>query len=61
VRVRYLLAGEQIDTILDVRRIGGRWYLEDYLRNAEASLEGPAARAPALPAAASSPSTAASP
>ena len=61
VRVRYLLAGEQIDTILDVRRIGGRWYLADYLRNAEASLEGPAVRPPALPAAASTPSTAPSP
>ncbi|WP_237577695.1 hypothetical protein [Noviluteimonas dokdonensis] len=61
VRVRYLLGGEQIDTLLDVRRIDGRWYLEDYLRNAEASLDGPAAAAPALPGAASTPATAASP
>ncbi|MUV13230.1 hypothetical protein [Noviluteimonas gilva] len=61
VRVRYLLAGEQVDTVLDVQRIGGRWYLADYLRNAEASLEGPAVRAPGLPAAASTPSTAPSP
>jgi hypothetical protein len=61
VRVRYLLAGEQVDTILDVRRVGGRWYLADYLRNAEASLEGPTVRAPTLPAAASTPSTAPSP
>jgi hypothetical protein len=49
VRVRYLLAGEPIDTVLDVRRIGGRWYRADYVRNAEASLEGPVARAPTVP------------
>ena len=61
VRVRYLLAGEGIDTILDVRRVDGRWYLDDYLRNAQASLDGPAVRAPAAPPAASTPSTAASP
>ena len=47
VRVRYLLGGEPIDTILAVRRIDGRWYLVDYLRNAEASLDGPGqSRAP---------------
>lgn len=61
VRVRYLLAGEQVDTILDVRRVGGRWYLADYLHNAEASLDGPTPRAPAAPAAVSTRSTAASP
>lgn len=61
VRVRYPLAGEEIDTILDVTRIGGRWYLADYLRNAEASLEGPTARAPAPPPPASTRSTAPSP
>ena len=41
VRVRYRLGGEPIDTILAVRRIDGRWYLVDYLRNAQASLDGP--------------------
>ncbi len=61
VRVRYPLAGEEIDTILEVRRIGGRWYLADYLRNAQASLDGPAVRAPAPAAAASTRSTAPSP
>ncbi|MGO4551009.1 hypothetical protein AB4059_07890 [Lysobacter sp. 2RAF19] len=61
VRVRYPLAGEEIDTILDVTRIGGRWYLADYLRNAEASLDGPAVRATTPPAPASTRSTAPSP
>jgi hypothetical protein len=53
VRVRYALAGEPVDTLLRVRRVDGRWYLEDYLRNAETSLEGPGARPPAVPAVAS--------
>ena len=41
VRVRYTLGKQPVDTLLLVQRIDGRWYLEDYLRNAEASLEGP--------------------
>ena len=41
VRVRYQLGAQPIDTVLTVQRIGGRWYLEDYIRNAEASLESP--------------------
>jgi hypothetical protein len=52
VRVRYLLGKQPVDTVLTLQRVEGRWYLEDYLRNAEASLEGPdrpAARA--MPAA----------
>ena len=48
VRVRYTLGKQPIDTMLVVQRIDGRWYLEDYLRNAEASLEGPG-RAPNVP------------
>ncbi|NUS59579.1 MAG: hypothetical protein HOQ01_01390, partial [Lysobacter sp.] len=54
VRVRYLLAEDEIDTILQVRRVDGRWYLDDYLRNAEASLDGataPSAAASSAPAA----------
>lgn len=49
VRVRYVLGRQPVDTLLVVQRIDGRWYLEDYLRNAEASLEGPGrpSRAPA--------------
>lgn len=41
VRVRYTLGKQPVDTLLLVQRIDGRWYLEDYLRNAEASLDGP--------------------
>jgi hypothetical protein len=51
VRVRYLLGKQPVDTLLLVQRIDGRWYLEDYLRNAEASLEGPG-RTPDAPASA---------
>jgi hypothetical protein len=47
VRVRYTLGTQVVDTLLQVQRVDGRWYLEDYLRNAEASLEGPGARTPA--------------
>jgi hypothetical protein len=56
VRVRYMLGTQPVDTVLAVQRVDGRWYLEDYLRNAEASLEGPGARAPAVPAASAGPS-----
>lgn len=58
VRVRYTLGRQPVDTLLVVQRIEGRWYLEDYLRNAEASLEGPG-RASNVPAsAAAAPPTA---
>jgi hypothetical protein len=51
VRVQYLLGKQPIDTVLTLQRVDGRWYLEDYLRNAEASLEGPdRAAARAVPA-----------
>jgi hypothetical protein len=51
VRVRYRLGGETVDALLGVERVDGRWYLQDYLRNAEGSLQGPDARSPAVPAA----------
>ena len=38
VRVKYLLAGREIETVMDVVRRDGRWYLADYLAAAEASL-----------------------
>lgn len=58
VRLRYTLGKQPVDTLLVVQRIDGRWYLEDYLRNAEASLEGPG-RASNVPAsAAAAPPTA---
>lgn len=38
VRMRYALAGQPIDTVVEVERIDGRWYLSDYLRRAEAAV-----------------------
>ena len=38
VRLRYPLAGDPIDAMVPMRRIDGRWYLDDLLRDAEASL-----------------------
>jgi len=38
VRLRYTLGGDPIDAIVPMRRIDGRWYLSDLLRDAEASL-----------------------
>lgn len=37
VRLRYVLAGSAIDTVVDLERIDGRWYLSDYLRHARAA------------------------
>ena len=34
VRLRYTLAGATIDTVIDMERIDGQWYLADYLRHA---------------------------
>lgn len=39
VRMRYRLAGQDIDTVVSLRRMDGRWYLSDYLRHAEAALK----------------------
>lgn len=49
VRMRYRFAGQDIDTVVSLRRIDGRWYLADYLHHAEAALARPAP-APATPA-----------
>lgn len=38
VRLRYRLGPGEIDSIISLQRIDGRWYLRDYLRHAEASL-----------------------
>ncbi len=40
VRLRYTLGETDIDTVVDVERHGGRWYLSDYLRHAEAAVVG---------------------
>lgn len=38
VRMRYTLGGQPIDAVVEVERHGGRWYLSDYLRHAEAAV-----------------------
>jgi hypothetical protein len=38
VRMRYQLGGSDIDTVLSLQRVDGRWYLEDYLRHARAAV-----------------------
>ena len=40
VRLRYALAGSAIDTLIDLERIDGRWYLADYLRHAREAVAG---------------------
>lgn len=48
VRMRYLLAGRPVDAVVAAERIGGRWYLVDFLRHARAAADAPPAdRAPA--------------
>ena len=52
VRMRYLVAGQAIDTLVAVERIDGRWYLSDFLRHARAAAApppAPPAAAPVLP------------
>ena len=47
VRMRYRFAGTEIDTVVSMRRIDGRWYVEDFLRHAEAAIARPLPPAPA--------------
>src|SRR3546814_8105286 len=42
VRMRYLLGGQPVDTVVEVERHDGRWYLSDVLHHARAALERPA-------------------
>ena len=49
VRMRYTLGGEAIDAVVDVERHGGRWYVSDYLRHAEAAVARPLPPPPAAP------------
>ena len=51
VRMQYPFAGQDIDTIVAVERIDGRWYLSDYLRHARRAVEvpPPGVAAPASP------------
>lgn len=46
VRLRYTLGGSDIDTVVGVERRGGRWYLSDYLRHAEAAVAQPSTPVP---------------
>ena len=50
VRMRYTLGGEAIDTVVEVERHAGRWYLSDYLRHAEAAVAAATDQAAAEPA-----------
>ena len=42
VRLQYSLAGSPIDTIVNLERRDGRWYVSDFLRHAEQALRAPA-------------------
>lgn len=39
VRMQYRLGGSDIQAVVEVERIGRRWYLSDYLRHARAAVE----------------------
>jgi hypothetical protein len=41
VRMRYQLGGSDIDTVVSLQRVDGRWYLADYLRHARAAVAAP--------------------
>ena len=47
VRMHYLLGGQPVDTVVEVERHDGRWYLSDVLRHARAALQRPATITPA--------------
>lgn len=49
VRMRYALGGQDIDAVVEVERHGGKWYLSDYLRHAEAAVARPATAAAVPP------------
>lgn len=52
VRLRYALAGEQVDALIPVERRGDQWYVSDFLRHAEAAAgvqARPASPQPAAP------------
>lgn len=41
VRLRYELAGSPVDTVLEMERIEGKWYLSDFLRHAREAAGAP--------------------
>ena len=38
VRMQYRFAGQDIDTVVSVQRVDGRWYVSDFLRHAQAAV-----------------------
>lgn len=42
VRMQYRLGGSEIQAVVEVERIGRRWYLSDYLRHARTAVAAPA-------------------
>lgn len=46
VRMQYSLAGSPIDTVVNLERRDGRWYVSDFLRRAEDAVAGQASDAP---------------
>lgn len=38
VRLQYTLAGRPVDAVLEVERLGGRWYVSDFLRHARSAV-----------------------
>jgi hypothetical protein len=42
VRMQYRFAGSDIDTVVSMQRIDGRWYVVDFLRHAQAAAAPPA-------------------
>ncbi|MCD9029098.1 hypothetical protein LDO26_12900 [Luteimonas sp. BDR2-5] len=55
VRMRYTLAGQPIDVLVAVERHDGRWFVSDFLRNAEAAAATSAPDPPAAPEPADAP------
>lgn len=45
VRMQYRFAGADIDTVIAMERVDGRWYVADFLRHAETAARPPAAAA----------------
>ena len=49
VRMQYSFAGQDIDTVVAVERVDGRWYLSDYLRHAHRAVEAAPSGTPGHP------------
>lgn len=49
VRMRYPLAADTVDAVIGVERVGGRWYVSDFLRHAREAAKSAPAPAPSVP------------